>query len=75
MKPQTIDKYEYQLDRYVAPFLGDKRLDELTPALCQRLINSVVASGTRGDSDMATTAVRVRSILNIVLDRAVIHTQ
>ncbi|MFI8528149.1 tyrosine-type recombinase/integrase [Promicromonospora sukumoe] len=73
MKPQTIDKYEYQLDRYVVPFLGKKRLNELTPALCQRLINSVLASGTRGDSDMATTAVRVRSILNLVLDRAVIH--
>lgn len=29
MKPQTIDKYEYQLDRYVVPFLGEKRLNEL----------------------------------------------
>ena len=29
MKPQTIDKYEYQLDRHVMPFLGEKRLNEL----------------------------------------------
>jgi integrase len=38
MRTQTIDKYEYQLDRYAVPVLGNRRLNELTPALCQRLI-------------------------------------
>jgi integrase len=73
MRPQTIDKYEYQLDRYAVPVLGSKRLNELTPAMCQRLIDSVVARARSSEKDMATTAVRIRSILNMVLDRAVIH--
>lgn len=73
MRTQTIDKYEYQLDRYAVPVLGNRRLNELTPALCQRLIDSVVARGKPGENDMATTAVRIRSVLNMVLDRAVIH--
>ncbi|MEV0949107.1 tyrosine-type recombinase/integrase [Promicromonospora sp. NPDC050249] len=73
MRTQTIDKYEYQLDRYAVPVLGNRRLNELTPALCQRLIDSVVARGMPGENDMTTTAVRIRSVLNMVLDRAVIH--
>lgn len=73
MKPQTIDKYEEHLGRYAVPLLGKKRLNELTPAICQRLIDSVVARGVSAEKDMTTSAVRVRSVLNMVLDRAVMH--
>ncbi len=73
MRPQTIDKYEYTLGEYAIPALGQRRLNELTPGICQSLIDSLVARGRPGKDDMTTTAVRVRSILNMVLDRAVIH--
>ncbi|GAB4085018.1 tyrosine-type recombinase/integrase [Myceligenerans cantabricum] len=73
MKPQTIDKYEQHLGRYAVPLLGKKRLNELTPAVCQRFIDSIVAGGTSDENDMTNTAVRLRSVLNMVLDRAVIH--
>lgn len=73
MRPQTVDKYEYTLGEYAIPALGQRRLNELTPGTCQSLIDSLVARGRQGKDDMTTTAVRVRSILNMVLDRAVIH--
>ncbi|MBO0609364.1 tyrosine-type recombinase/integrase [Myceligenerans salitolerans] len=73
IRPQTIDEYERLLGNHAVPKLGKRRLNELTPAVCQGLLDSIVERGKDGKFDLVTTASQVRSAVNQVLDRAVIH--
>ncbi|MBE1874470.1 tyrosine recombinase XerC [Myceligenerans pegani] len=73
IRPQTIDEYERLLGNHAVPRLGKRCLNELTPAVCQGLLDSIVERGKDGKFDLVTTASQVRSAVNQVLDRAVIH--
>jgi len=73
IRPQTIDEYERLLGNHVVPKLGKRRLNELTPAVCQGLLDSIIERAKTGKHDLVTTTQQLRSAVNQVLDRAVIH--
>lgn len=72
--PQTVDEYERLLGNHVVPFLGKRRLNELTPGTCQAWLDGILERGRqRGKTDMVATALQARSAFTAVLDRAVVH--
>ncbi|GAA4687982.1 Phage integrase, N-terminal SAM-like domain [Promicromonospora umidemergens] len=78
IRPQTVDEYERLLGNHVVPTLGKRRLNELTPALCQAFVDGIVKLGKSKErqakgQEMVTTTLQVRSALCMVLDRAVVH--
>jgi integrase len=78
IRPQTVDEYERLLGNHVVPRLGKRRLNELTPALCQAFLDGIVKLGKSTErqakgQEMVTTTLQVRSALCMVLDRAVVH--
>ncbi|MFH5824737.1 tyrosine recombinase XerC [Georgenia sp. AZ-5] len=72
-RPQTVDEYERLLGMHLVPKLGKYRLHELTTAVCQDWINSIIDGGTKGPYDMVVTAVQIRGAFKAVLDRAIVH--
>ncbi|GAB4087301.1 tyrosine-type recombinase/integrase [Myceligenerans cantabricum] len=73
LRPQSVDEYERVIDNHVIPELGKRRLNELTPASCQKLLDSILKKGKGGKNNMITTTRQVRNAMNQVLDRAVVH--
>ena len=78
IRPQTVDEYERLLGNHVVSTLGKRRLNELTPALCQAFVDGIVKLGKSTErqakgQEMVTTTLQVRSALCMVLDRAVVH--
>lgn len=72
--PQTVDEYERLLGNHVVPRLGKRRLNELTPAVCQGWLDGILERGRAGGKhDMLATAIQARSAFVAVMDRAVVH--
>lgn len=64
-RPATYAKYESMVRVHIAPQLGDKRLDRLTVADCQRFANGRLANG-----HSATTVHTMVATLATALNRA-----
>lgn len=62
LKPRTAAKYRSTLRRYILPDLGDKRLDELTPADVQRVHNKL--------KTMPCAANYVRCVLSVMYSKS-----
>lgn len=73
IRPQTVDSYELLLGNHLIPVLGQRRLNELTTAMCQNWINDIVEKGKTGPHDYVNTASQVRFCLKAVIDRAMRH--
>ncbi|WP_454850001.1 tyrosine-type recombinase/integrase [Promicromonospora soli] len=71
--PQSVDEYERVIGNHVVPRLGQRRLNELTPAMCQKFLDTLLKQGKGGKNNMITTTRQARNVVNQVLDRAVIH--
>jgi hypothetical protein len=71
--PQYVDEYERIIGNHVVPRLGQRRPNELTPALCQRFLDTMLKQGKGGKHNMVTTTRQVRNVVNQILDRAVVH--
>jgi integrase len=71
--PQSVDEYERVIGNHVVPRLGQRRLNELTPAMCQKFLDTLLKQGKGGKHNMVTTTRQVRNVVNQVLDRAVVH--
>ncbi|GAB2490366.1 tyrosine-type recombinase/integrase [Promicromonospora xylanilytica] len=71
--PQSVDEYERVIGNHVVPRLGQRRLNELTPALCQKFLDTLLKQGKGGKHNMVTTTRQARNVVNQVLDRAVVH--
>jgi integrase len=64
-RPATYAKYESMVRVHIAPHLGDKRLDRLTVADCQRFANGRLAAGST-----PTTVHTMVATLAAALNRA-----
>ncbi|TRW44123.1 tyrosine-type recombinase/integrase [Georgenia yuyongxinii] len=72
-RPQTVDEYERLLGTHLIPKLSKYRLNELTTAVCQDWVNSIIEAGRSGPYDMVVTAAQARGAFKAVLDRAIVH--
>lgn len=64
-KPNTAVHYRQKADKYIVPRIGSLPLSEITPIVCQRLINSL-------SKEMKAKSVKnIHSILHSSLKRAV----
>ncbi|KAE8763426.1 tyrosine-type recombinase/integrase [Georgenia thermotolerans] len=72
-RPQTVDEYERLLGTHLIPKLSKYRLNELTTAVCQDWVNSIIEAGKSGPHDMVVTAAQARGAFKAVLDRAIVH--
>lgn len=71
LKPRTLDGYRSQLEIYVLPVIGSRRLREVHADMLQQLINHIqddIAAHTRHRG--ARTAVAVGNLLDRVFDMA-----
>ena len=47
LKPRTREEYERQHRVYIAPVIGDKPLEDISPEDCQAIINAAAENGER----------------------------
>lgn len=73
IRAQTVDEYERLLANHVVPALGKRRLNELSPSVCQAWVNAIVEGGKGRKHGMVVTANQAGSVFKRVLDRAVVH--
>ncbi len=67
VKPMTYVNDMWRLNKYIIPHFGNIRIKDITPQLCQRLIDSIAESGK------SKTAEEVFSLLNCTLKTAIKH--
>lgn len=64
LRPKTMRAYRYNVDRHIVPALGSRKLRELTPAMVQRFLNQLSASGLSPRTVGQARAV-LRAALNV----------
>ncbi|MFV9505392.1 MAG: tyrosine-type recombinase/integrase [Oscillochloridaceae bacterium umkhey_bin13] len=73
LKPKTLDGYQQIGDRYILPYLGSKRLDQLTAQhIGQWLIK--LRAKKLSESTLAIAYRRVRTCLNVAVRQRIIAT-
>jgi hypothetical protein len=70
VRPQTVDEYERLLGNHVNPYLGNYRLNQLTPAIVQTWVDDIIRRGKAGGHDMVATAIQAHGRFADVVDRA-----
>ena len=73
-RPATYAKYESMVRVHIAPHLGEKRLDRLTVADCQRFANARLAAGT-SVTTVHTAVATLGAALNRAMREEVAHPQ
>lgn len=68
---RSIEVYQGLLDRQIAPFLGDVKLDELDPEMVQEWVNGIIERWTPITVRKAYTLLRSACTLGVDRDRLV----
>lgn len=67
VKPQTYANDVWRLNKHIIPHFGSMRIKDVTPKICQDLIDKISANG------MGKTAEEVFSLLNCTFKAAIRH--
>lgn len=67
VKPMTYANDIWRLNKYIIPHFGSIRIKDITPQLCQNLIDQIAESGK------SKTAEEIFSLLNCTLKTAIKH--
>lgn len=65
-KASTADSYGYVIRKYITPHLGTVRLDDLTPAMVQRWVNTLTKQ--LGPATVRSAYRRLRTALSVAVD-------
>ena len=67
VRPLTFENDKYRYNNHLKPLFGDMRIKDITPAQCQKLIDSFLEKGQGKSAD------EIYSLLNVILKMAIAH--
>ena len=69
LKPNTLHQYELYVNKYIVPFFGKTKLNAITPAMLQKVINRIAINYPMQAKQLCTA---LHNIFKLATDRGYI---